>query len=63
MYEKRGLVCCGPWDRKESNMTGEQNNNNNKERRKGWSHGVARFHILKHLALSTPVAAVPLKSS
>ena len=62
MYKKRGLACRSPWDLKESDMTGQLNNSSNKKRRKGWGDGVAGFHILRHLALSTSVAAVPLKS-
>ena len=27
--EQTGLVCCTPWSRKESDMTGRLNNNNN----------------------------------
>ena len=26
---QRGLACCSPWGRKESDMTGQLNNNNN----------------------------------
>ena len=26
-----GLACCGPWDCKESDMTGQLNNSNNKD--------------------------------
>ena len=25
---QRGLACCSPWDRKESDMTGQLKNNN-----------------------------------
>ena len=29
MVRDRGLVCCSPWGRQESDMTGQLNNNNN----------------------------------
>lgn len=34
-----------------------------RERRRGWIDGVAGFHVLMHMGLSTALAAIPLRAS
>ena len=51
--KQRGLRCCSLWSRKESDMTGQQNNNNKKEYDKTMSNIIPNGQKLRVFPLET----------